>query len=156
MSLSGPTCWVQCGTSSHLVGSSDLAYKIQTVTELSTKKHDVSLGGDVTVELRRQTSSSTDMQQHFYLLCCTMFLLDSSIFLFLVYVPSYLYTQYFLSLYHFSLPFIFLPFLLNFFLYPYAFLFLVVSSLRILISLLSLFCTHLFLSWPFTLLALRG
>ena len=49
----------------HLVGSSDLAYKIETVSELCTKKRDVSLGGDVTARLNKQTDSSTDILQHF-------------------------------------------------------------------------------------------
>lgn len=50
---------VQSGTSRHLAGSSDLAYKMETVTELCTKKHDVSLGGDVTARLNRQTDRQT-------------------------------------------------------------------------------------------------
>jgi len=63
--LSECRCKMQDCTFLHLVGSSDLAYKIETVSELCTKKRDVSLGGDVTARLNKQTDSSTDILQHF-------------------------------------------------------------------------------------------
>lgn len=141
-------CKVQSGTFTHLVASSDLACKIETVTELCTKKHDVSLGGDVRARLNSQTARhpaqltlSSTLSSSFVPCSFWIRLLPYSQFMFLrIFILSY-----FLSVYHFSLSFIFLPFPLALFLYPYAVLF----SCRLfspLIFLPSLFCSHLFVT----------
>jgi hypothetical protein len=87
VSVSGPTCWVQMWSAEWHVLTLGCFFwfgiQIETVAELCTKKHDFSLGGDVTARLHPQTdrqtdrqSFSTNMQQHFHFLLSTEFLLD--------------------------------------------------------------------------------